>query len=75
MLSTRLLLWVILVDLVCALQVCPDKFARQLVARLEVEGVEHSSHFVDAGHKASSDGITVALKGCVNEFAQWLKAA
>eukprot|EP00037_Helgoeca_nana_P030333 m.373344 g.373344 ORF g.373344 m.373344 type:complete len:212 (+) comp28162_c0_seq4:4679-5314(+) len=49
-------------------EVCPEKFAQELVARLKIEGVVHTAHFVDAGHRASSDGITVALKACVNDF-------
>jgi len=32
-------------------------------------GVEHKAHFIDAGHKASSDGMGIALKACVKEFA------
>jgi hypothetical protein len=60
--------WVHFDSLSGNLQVCPEKFAQELVARLKIEGVVHTAHFVDAGHRASSDGITVALKACVNDF-------
>merc|ERR1712232_1230425 len=30
--------------------VCPDTYARHLVAGLEADGVPHKAHFVDAGH-------------------------
>lgn len=49
-------------------EVCPKKFARQLVAKLQAEGIPHTAHFVDAGHKASSSGVFIALKECVNDF-------
>ena len=50
-------------------EVCPDKFARQLVTRLEAEeGVLQQAHFVDAGHKSSSKGVFVALQECVQNF-------
>ena len=49
-------------------EVCPDKFARELVVKLENEGIPHKAHFVDAGHKASSNGVFIALKECVKDF-------
>jgi len=49
-------------------EVCPDKFARELVAKLEAEEIPHTAHFVDAGHKASSKGVFIALKECVKDF-------
>lgn len=49
-------------------EVCPDRFARQLVDRLREEGVAHQAHFVDAGHRASSNGIALALKDCLDDF-------
>ena len=49
-------------------EVCPDKFARELVAKLQAECIPHTAHFVDAGHKASSSGVFIALKECVNDF-------
>ena len=47
--------------------------AKELVAALHAAGVQHTAHFVDAGHKASSDGMGIALKGCVDDFARSLK--
>jgi pimeloyl-ACP methyl ester carboxylesterase len=49
-------------------EVCPDTFARQLVARLQEVGVNCKDYFVDAGHRASSTGIATALKASVDEF-------
>ncbi len=51
-------------------EVCPDKFARQLVDGLEQAEVAHKAMFVDAGHRASSDGIKLALQQCVQEFLE-----
>jgi proline iminopeptidase len=48
--------------------VCPDIYARQLVQRFDEEGVVHSARFVDAGHRASSNGIALALQECLEEF-------
>lgn len=49
-------------------EVCPEIFAQQFVERLVEVGVKHEAHFVDAGHRASSDGIATALKICVDAF-------
>jgi len=49
-------------------EICPEKFARLLTAALGDAGVPCVEHFVDAGHKASSDGIAVALRACVDDF-------
>ena len=52
-------------------EVCPDKFARELVVKLEAEeGVLQNSHFVDAGHKSSSKGVFLALQECVRDFLE-----
>ena len=48
--------------------VCPDKFAHLLVDKLKNAGVLVAAHFVDAGHKASSDGIKKQLQVVVKEF-------
>ena len=48
--------------------VCPDKFAKMLVEKLEEVGVLQNAYFVDAGHKASSDGIKKKLIEVVHEF-------
>ena len=48
--------------------VCPDKFAHLLVDKLKNAGVLMAAHFVDAGHKASSDGIKKQLQVVVKEF-------
>jgi len=48
--------------------VCPDKFAHMLVDKLKNRGVLVAAHFVDAGHKSSSDGIKKQLQVVVNEF-------
>ena len=48
--------------------VCPDKFAHMLVDKLEKAGVLMAAHFVDAGHKSSSDGIKKQLQVVVKEF-------
>ena len=53
-------------------EVCPEIYAQQLKKRLEAVGPPGSclvnAYFVDAGHKASSNGITIALQKCVQEF-------
>ncbi|KAK3277525.1 hypothetical protein CYMTET_14476 [Cymbomonas tetramitiformis] len=49
-------------------EVCPEKFAQMLVAGLAAAGIPHKAHFIDAGHKATSDGMGIALKACVDEF-------
>lgn len=48
--------------------VCPDIYARQLVQRLDEEGITNKSFFVDAGHRASSNGIFLALQEALEEF-------
>lgn len=48
--------------------VCPEGFARDLVAGLEKASVPHKACFVDAGHKSSSCNIKKALQECVIEF-------
>ena len=49
-------------------EVCPEVFAQRLVDKLAEAGVPHDKYFVDAGHKATSDGIATALQRCVREF-------
>ena len=49
-------------------EVCPEIFAQQLCGRLAEEGVPHTTHFVDSGHKASSGGMTEALVLSVQEY-------
>ena len=49
-------------------EVCPENFAQDLVAGLERAGVPHVANFIDAGHMAKSDGMSTALRGCVDEF-------
>ena len=49
-------------------EVCPEIFAQQLVKELEKREIPFVDHFVDAGHKASSDGIGIALIECVEDF-------
>lgn len=49
-------------------EVCPEKFAKDLVAMLEKAGVPHNAKFIDAGHMAKSDGMSTALRACVDEF-------
>jgi len=48
--------------------VCPDKFARRLVDKLDAAGVLRGAYFVDAGHKASSTGIRDKLIEVVEIF-------
>eukprot|EP00943_MAST-04B_sp_MAST-4B-sp1_P001363 g1363.t1 len=55
-------------------EVCPEIFAKQLVNELESSGIPFVDHFVDAGHKASSDAIGSALIECVNDFFNEIKA-
>ena len=50
-------------------EVCPELFAQQLVEGLAAAGVAHEAHFVDAGHKSSSDGMSKALRACVDKFS------
>merc|ERR1712094_160587 len=42
-------------------EICPEKFAQQLVATLEKAGIAHTAYFPEAGHKASSNGMTETL--------------
>ena len=49
-------------------EVCPEKFAQQLVAGLEEAAVPHKAFFIDAGHKAGSDGMSLQLRACVDDF-------
>ena len=49
-------------------EVCPEKFAKDLVVGLEKAGVPHKANFIDAGHMAKSDGMSTALRACVDEF-------
>ena len=49
-------------------EVCPEKFAQELVAGLEVAKVPHKAYFIDAGHKAGSDGMSLQLRACVDDF-------
>ena len=54
--------------------ICPDKFARRLVKRLEEEGVLENAYFVNnAGHKSSSNGIKHQLIVVVQEFLALLE--
>lgn len=48
--------------------VCPEKYARDLQKVLEEIGALQSAHYVDAGHKAGSPGISVKLKELVVEY-------
>lgn len=48
--------------------VCPDEFARNLVQCLDDAGIANNSRFVDAGHRASSNGISLALQVSLEEF-------
>merc|ERR1712190_625556 len=41
--------------------VCPDVFARELVAGLEKANIPHKAYFVDASHKCTSNNIKAAL--------------
>jgi len=50
--------------------VCPEKFARTLVAGLERTGVAHKAYFVEANHFCSSDNIKAALQKSVVEFSE-----
>ncbi|XP_066931270.1 probable proline iminopeptidase [Clytia hemisphaerica] len=52
-------------------EVCPDRFARDLVDQLKKESIPTTSHFVDAGHKASSDGVFKALQDCIKDFNEY----
>lgn len=49
-------------------EVCPDIFARQFVAGLKAARVEHTAHFIEAGHVAGSAGMSKALRACVDDF-------
>ena len=49
-------------------EVCPDKTARRLVAKLEAEGIPHTAHFVDGGHMPTSKDVFFALQECVKDF-------
>ena len=49
-------------------EVCPEKFAQQLVEGLKQAGVKCKAYFIDAGHKSGSDGMSKALRRCVDEF-------
>ena len=49
-------------------EICPEIFAKQLVAGLEDARVPHTAYFFDAGHSAKSDGMSKMLRKCVDEF-------
>ena len=49
-------------------EVCPEIFAQGLVQALKAAGVPTTAHFIAAGHKAGSDGMSLALRGCVDDF-------
>lgn len=49
-------------------EVCPETYAKQLVDCLASQNIDHTAHFVDASHKCSSDSMSVALRGCVEDF-------
>ena len=49
-------------------EICPDRFAKNLVDGLEKAGVPHKANFIDAGHMAKSDGMSTVLRACVDEF-------
>ena len=49
-------------------EVCPETFAKDLVAGLAEASLPHKAKFIDAGHMAKSDGMSTALRGCVDEF-------
>ena len=49
-------------------EVCPEKFAQDLCTQLDDDGIVHIDHFVDSGHKASSNGMTDALVLSVQEW-------
>jgi len=50
--------------------VCPDNFARELVAGLQRAEVPHKAYFVEANHKCSSNNIKAALQQSVAEFVE-----
>ena len=35
---------------------------------LDAAGVPHKANFIDAGHMAKSDGMSKALRACVDDF-------
>ena len=47
---------------------CAQNFCTATVKELEKREIPFVDHFVDAGHKASSDGIGIALIECVEDF-------
>ena len=49
-------------------EVCPEEFAQSLETALKGAAVPCIARYVDAGHVAGSDGMTKALRECVNEF-------
>ena len=49
-------------------EICPEIFAKQLVAGLRDARVPHTAYFFDAGHSAKSDGMSKMLRKCVDEF-------
>ena len=49
-------------------EICPDKTARTLVAKLEAEGIPHTAHFVNGGHMPTSSDVFFALQECVKDF-------
>ena len=40
-------------------EICPEIFAKQLVAGLEDARVPHTANFFDAGHSTKSDGMLI----------------
>ena len=57
------------------LQVCPPRFARALEVALKQSGNAFvQTHFVQAGHRATEDGIAQALSQSVREFLAFQEA-
>lgn len=52
-------------------EVCPEKYARKLVDALQLAGVPHKSHFIDAGHEASDPVMTKCLKVALDDFLKY----
>lgn len=52
-------------------QVCPDRYARELVESIQDAGLPMGEHFVDDGHQASGATIAQCLKDRVEDFAEF----
>uniref|UniRef100_A0A7S4HSU4 prolyl aminopeptidase n=1 Tax=Odontella aurita TaxID=265563 RepID=A0A7S4HSU4_9STRA len=52
-------------------EICPMRYAEELVGALEEASIPIEAHFVDGGHKASSPAVAKCLEERVKDFAKY----